>query len=187
MDVSFRDLVEAFAERNGVLFLPRPGKTVAGRQVCVCVCVCVWCVVGGYGMGRDVGCWGVCVCVGGFCFTFRAWMLCVFVLVGMLRSVFLFRILACPVAPPHIWCVDLWNLFVLVDEYHSDRSASTSPILSTIATAIIITTTMQVYAFGGVPAYLDSDVVFADLEGQGQYAPIALEALLERVQQGGGR
>lgn len=25
--------VEAFAERNGVLFLPRPGKTVQGRQV----------------------------------------------------------------------------------------------------------------------------------------------------------
>ena len=42
------------------------------------------------------------------------------------------------------------------------------------------------YAFGGVPVYLDSDVVFADLEGQGQYAPIALEGLLERVQQGGG-
>lgn len=43
------------------------------------------------------------------------------------------------------------------------------------------------YAFGGVPVYLDSDVVFADFDGQGQYAPIALEALLERVQQSGGR
>jgi hypothetical protein len=50
----------------------------------------------------------------------------------------------------------------------------------------------QIYSFGGIPIYLDNDVVFADLAGKGQththihtqggFAPVALETLLQHVQ-----
>lgn len=31
--ISFKDLVEIFCEKHGVLFLPKPGRTEHGRQV----------------------------------------------------------------------------------------------------------------------------------------------------------
>ena len=58
---------------------------------------------------------------------------------------------------------------------------------------------LQVYSFGGISVYMDSDVLFADLSGGGSsreargnerkegdgYAPVALEYLLQHVQSGG--